>query len=162
RGALAGVADPGGWLAGIARLLTPDGEVVVAETDASRAQRLADLVDWSDAAKLGARVRAAEDALYEDAVRWDDDAWQGWATAAGLTLTATRDVLIHGDQRLSPEAVERWFGTPEAPGAYARALGAALEPDEVTDVAHRYRVRFAGQVVPWRTVVAIGRLSRGG
>jgi hypothetical protein len=76
-----------------------------------------------------------------------------------LTLAAARDVVVHGDQRLGAEAVGRWFGTPDAPGAYARSLTATLEPDEVAEVARRYRLRFAGQVVPWRTVVAVARLE---
>jgi putative ATPase len=162
RGALAEVSDPGAWLAEIAALLTPDGAVLLAETDAARAQRLAPLVDWSDAEALGARVRQAEATLYADVAAWDEARWGGLAAAAGVTLASTEDVVIHGDQRLTPEAVARWFGEPEAPGAYARALAAALSPDEIDEVARRYRLRFAGQVVPWRTVVAVGRLARRG
>jgi len=161
RGALAELDDPAGWLAALARLLTPAGAVVLAESDASRAQRLAALVDWSDAVALGERVRAAEEALYAGAARWDETSWRDLAAAAGLRLAAARDVVVHGDQRLGPDAVARWFGTPDEPGAYARTLATSLEPDEVAEVAHRYRLRFAGQVVPWRTVVAVARLEHG-
>jgi hypothetical protein len=156
------VDDPAAWLAGIAALLTPEGAVLLAENDPARAQRLSPLVDWSDAEELGARVRQAEATLYVDAAAWDEGRWRGLAAAAGLTLASTQDVVIHGDQRLSPEAVARWFGGAEAPGAYARALSAALGPDEIDEVARRYRTRFAGQVVPWRTVVAVGRFVRSG
>jgi putative ATPase len=57
RGVLGELDDPAGWLGGVARLLTPAGAVVLGETDPSRAQRLAALVDWSDALTLGERVR---------------------------------------------------------------------------------------------------------
>jgi putative ATPase len=160
RGALAAVADPQAWLAGLAGLLTADGAVLLAEPDAARAQRLAALVDWSDAEALGARVRACEEALYAGAHAWDEARWAALADAAGLTLAAQLDVVVHGDQRLPAEAVARWFGDAGAQGAYARALAAQLEPAEVEEAARRYRARFAGQVVPWRTVVSVARLER--
>jgi putative ATPase len=160
RGALAAVADGVALLAGLAALLTADGAVLLAETDAARAQRLAALVDWSDAEALGTRVRACEEALYAGARAWDEPHWATLADAAGLTLAAQLDVVVHGDQRISAEAVARWFGAPGAPGAYARALAAELGPTEVEEVARRYRARFAGQVVPWRTVVSVARLQR--
>jgi putative ATPase len=162
RGALAEVDDPAAWLTTMSGLLTPDGAVLLAETDPARAQRLAPLVDWSDAEELGARVRRAEATLYADAAAWDEGRWRKLAVAAGMTLASTQDVVIHGDQRIAPEAVARWFGRPEAPGSYAHALGAELAPDEIDEVARRYRTHFAGQVVPWRTVVAVGRFVRSG
>jgi putative ATPase len=160
RGALAAVADPQAWLAGLAGLLTADGAVLLAEPDAARAQRLAALVDWSDAEALGARVRACEEALYAGAHAWDEARWAALADAAGLTLAAQLDVVVHGDQRLPAEAVARWFGDAGAQGAYARALAGALDAQEVDEAARRYRARFAGQVVPWRTVVSVARLER--
>jgi hypothetical protein len=107
-------------------------------------------------------VRRAEASLYAGAAAWDDGRWRDLAAAAGLTLASTQDVVIHGDQRLAPEAVARWFGSAEAPGSYARALGAELAVEEIDEVARRYRLRFAGQVVPWRTVVAVARCARSG
>jgi hypothetical protein len=160
RGALAETADAQAWLAGLAGLLTADGAVLLAETDAARAQRLAALVDWSDAEALGARVRACEEALYAGARAWDEARWAALADAAGLTLATQRDVVAHGDQRLPAEAVARWFGHAGAPGAYAQALAGELDAQEIDEVARRYRMRFAGQVVPWRTVVSIARLER--
>jgi len=160
RGALAAAADAHAWLAGLAGLLTADGAILLAEPDAARAQRLAALVDWSDAEALGARVRACEETLYAGARAWDEARWGALADAAGLTLATQLDVVVHGDQRLPADAVARWFGDAEAPGAYARALAGELDAQEVDEVARRYRGRFAGQVVPWRTVVSIARLER--
>ena len=160
RGALAEVDDPATLLAGLAAWLTPSGAIVLAETDAARAQRLAALVDWSDAVDLGARVAAREETLYAGARGWDEGRWRALAAAAGLGLASHVDVVVHGDQRLAPEAVARWFGTPASPGGYARALADALDANEVEEVARRYRARFAGQVVPWRTVVSVARLER--
>jgi putative ATPase len=160
RGALADAADAQALLAGLAGLLTPAGAILLAETDAARAQRLAALVDWSDADGLGARVVACEEALYAGARAWDEARWGALADAAGLTLATQFDVVVHGDQRLPAEAVARWFGDAGAQGAYARALAAQLEPAEVEEAARRYRARFAGQVVPWRTVVSVARLER--
>ena len=161
RGVLAAVADPGAWLGGLAPLLTPDGALVVAEPDPRRAQRLAALVDWSDAADLGARVQAAEAQLYTNAaIENAAERLRPLAAAAGLSVASVRDLVVHGDQRIAAEAVERWFGTTEAPGRYAGALAEALAPDEVREVARRYRSRFANQVVPWRTAFEVVRLER--
>ena len=162
RGALADAADAELRLASLAGLLTPDGALLLAETDAARAQRLAALVEWSDAEALGARVRACEEALYAGARAWDEARWGAVAGAAGLALTSHVDVVIHGDQRLPAEAVARWFGDAGSPGAYARALASALDAHEIDEVARRYRARFAGQVVPWRTMVSIARIEAPG
>ena len=161
RGVLGALAEPGAWLADVAALLTPDGALVLAESDPRRAQRLAALVDWSDAADLGARVREAEDRLYEGpSVVGMATRLGSLAAAAGLSLASVRDLVVQGDQRIAAEGVERWFGTREAPGGYAEALAATLAPEELADVARRYRTRFANQVVPWRTAFEIVRLER--
>lgn len=160
RGALATVADPGAWLTSLAPLLTPAGAIVLAETDAARAQRPSALVDWTGSQALGARVREAEEELYRGVRAWDEDRWSELAAGTPLRLAAARDLLVHGDQRIAIEAVERWFGSPAAPGAYARALARVLSADELADVAQRYRTRIAGNVVPWRTTVVVGRFVR--
>jgi hypothetical protein len=163
RGVLGALADPAAWLADVAPLLTPDGALVLAEMDPRRAQRLADLVDWSDAPDLGARVQEAEAQLYADAAaEHPAERVRPLASAAGLTVASVRDLVVHGDQRIAAEAVERWFGTADLPGTYARALAAAIAPDELADVARRYRTRFANQVVPWRTAFEVVRLERSG
>jgi putative ATPase len=161
RAVLGALAEPDAWLAGLAPLLTPDGALVLAEIDPRRAQRLSALVDWSDAADLGARVHRAEERLYADAsVVAVAERVRPAAAAAGLAVASVRDLVVHGDQRIAAEAVERWFGTAEAPGRYAAALAETLAPDEVREVARRYRTRFANQVVPWRTAFEVVRLER--
>ena len=160
RGALAEVDDAAAFLTGLAGLLATDGAILLAENDPGRAQRLAALVDWTGAEALGALVRACEETLYAGADAWDEPRWDELAEAAGLTLATALDVVVLGDQRLGADAVGRWFGTPDAPGAYARALAAELEPPQIEEVARRYRARFAGQVVPWRTVVSVARIER--
>jgi len=159
RGALAETDDAAAWLASLTDLLLPRGSVVLAETDTARAQRLSALVDWEDAPELGARVRACEDALYAAAAPWTRERWIGLAHGAGLALAAHRDVVVHGEQHVAAESIERWFGAAEAPGSYARALANGLDDDEIRDVERRYRARFAGQVVPWRSVVALARFT---
>ncbi len=160
RSALTEVPDAAATLVDLAALLTPEGALLLAEVDAARAQRLSALVDWRDAEALAARVRAAEAKLYEDVTPWNEARWRRLAADAGLSLAASRDVVVHGDQRLSVDAVAHWFGTASEPGRYARALATTLDADELEDVARRYRTRFAGQVVPWRTVVGVARLER--
>jgi hypothetical protein len=160
RSVLADVPDAAAWLADLLELTTPEGAMVVAEVDTARAQRLSALVDWHDAGALAERVRQAEAALYADAAPWDEARWQQLAAEAGLRLTMSRDVVVHGDQRLGTDAVAQWLGTASEPGRYARALRTILDADEVEDVARRYRTRFTGQVVPWRTVVGVARFER--
>jgi putative ATPase len=158
---LADPADPAAWLKSIADVLLPGGEVVLAESDASRAQRLSELVDWQDAPALGERVAAGEASLYTGASAWTEERWRELARASGLTLASHHDVVVHGEQPIAPASIERWFGSPDARGPYAEALSATLGEDEVREVERRFRTRFAGQVVPWRTVVGLARLVRG-
>ncbi|MFO7546215.1 MAG: AAA family ATPase [Trueperaceae bacterium] len=160
RGALTDLLAPAAWLKTVAGLLLPGGEVVLAETDAARAQRLSALIDWSDAPSLGERVAASESSLYAGASAWTEEHWQDLARVSGLTLATHRDVVVHGEQHVAPASIERWFGSQDARGPYAEALSATLRDDEVREVERRFRTRFAGQVVPWRTVVALARLTR--
>ncbi|MDF1524492.1 MAG: hypothetical protein P1P87_16945, partial [Trueperaceae bacterium] len=158
RGALG--ARPEADLRAWADLLRPDGAIVLAQTDGRRAQRLADLVDWSDDPALGARVASAEDGLYADAETWDEPRWRALASAVELRVDEVRELRARGDQRIDPAAVERWFGTAAAPGAYARALASVLDAAGVEDVARRYRRTFTGRVVAWQTTVVVARLGR--
>jgi len=162
RGALAEVDDAAAWLQGVADLLGPGGWLLLAETDAARAQRLSALIDWSDDPGLGERVAVSEDALYAGAAPWTAERWQELALGAGLTLVKHHDVAIQGEQHVAPASIERWFGTRDDPGPYAVALSRALDVSEVREVERRYRARIAGQVVPWRTVVALARFTRDG
>src|SRR5690606_17217329 len=118
-------------------LLLPGGEVVLAETDAARAQRLSELIDWRDAPSLGERVAASEASLYAGALAWSEERWQELARVSGLTLASHHDVVVHGEQPIALASIERWFGSQGARGPYADALSATLDDDEVREVERR-------------------------
>jgi putative ATPase len=157
RDALGGVADEAAWLRALAAWLTPEGRVLLAEVDASRSQRLSALVDWTGDEELGRTVAEAEETLYARPDAWTPARLLALADGAGLAIATHHDVIVQADQRIAARAVDRWFGTDDAPGAYATALAGRLERDRIAEVARRYRTRFADQVVPWRTVVSILR-----
>ncbi len=157
RDVLQHIAEPTAWLRAIASWLTHDGSVFLAEVDASRAQRLSTLVDWSGREALGTAVAEAEATLYGEAPAWTAARLVALAHDAGLADASHHEVVVRADQRISARAVERWFGTAETPGPYAAALAKRLEGAELAEVERRYRTRFADHVVPWRTVVTIVR-----
>ncbi len=161
RGVLGGMDDPASWLRSAATHLSGEGGLVLAETDASRSQRLSALIDWSDDEALGRAVADAEESLYRGETKaWTTERWREVAETSGLQLATLREVSVQGDQRVAPEAVGRWFGDEGQPGPYATALLARLEPAQVAEVERRYRRRLAGQVVGWRTTMVVARLDR--
>jgi putative ATPase len=155
RSTLRSVPEPARWLAELATVMTSGGSVVLAETDASRAQRLSDLLDWSGAEALGEQVLAAEAALYEDgaATAWTPQRLRALAREAGWSDVHVAESSTVSDQRLAAASLERWLGTPDAPGPYVETLRAALGDDLAHAVARRFRAQLTGRVVPWRTTV---------
>jgi putative ATPase len=160
RSALAALSDPAAWLRELGGWLTPGGSVLLAEVDASRAQRLAALVDWGGEEATARAVADAEASLYGQQDSWTRERMLALAAAAGLVSASHHEVIVAADQRIAARAVERWFGTRESPGPYAVALASSLGPVVVEEVARRYRARFADRVVPWRTVVGILQAHR--
>ena len=163
RSLLGSIQEPAAWLEGLGTVTVPGGSIVLAETDASRAQRLSDLVDWSDAEALSEQVRDAEEALYQDGggSAWTPQRLRALAQEAGWSDAVVDDTPVVADQRLAASSLERWFGSEGAPGPYLVALRAALGDDVAQAVARRFRSQLTDRVVPWRSAVVTLRARWG-
>ena len=163
RSVLSSVHSPLAWLEDLATVVAPGGSVVLAETDASRGQRLADLLDWRDAEALGEQVRAAEAALYQDAgaTAWTPKRLRALAQEAGWSDAHVSETSVVADQRLAATSLERWLGSADAPGPYGEALRTALGDELAHTVARRFRAQLADRVVPWRSTVVTLRARWG-
>jgi putative ATPase len=155
RSLLTHLPDAGGWLADLAKLLAPAGQMILAESDTSRGQRLSELVDWSGAEALAARVRAAEAALYRAPTGspWTPERLRSLAQQADLPEVHVREAVVVADQRITAAALERWLGSEGAPGPYRAALLSELGPEQTAAVARRYVSQLRERVVPWRSTV---------
>ncbi len=163
RSVLSSVADPSAWLRELAALLTPRGLVVLIESDASGGQRLSALLDWTDAEALAKEVRAAERVLYcGDGVKqaWTSSRLREVANAAGFDDVQVREAIIVADQRMTAAALDRWFGTRQAPGPYGAAVRTALGDALAETLARRFHAQLAERVVPWRSTVVTVRATR--
>jgi len=151
--------DPAAALTRLAQLLASAGALVLAEVDAAQAQRLAPLIDWGEEVELAARVASAEATLYESSPPWDGARWGLLASAAGLGLEGWRPLVMESEVRLTAAQLTRWFGTRDAPGAYAQALAGALSAGEVARVEARYRQQLLSRTSRWQSVWSIARLQ---
>ncbi len=164
RSVLTSVADPAAWLAELTAVVSPGGALVLAENDVSRGQRLSGLVDWSGAEALAAQVRDAEANLYRDhgdTKAWTAERLRALASEAGWGDVHVREAALVADQRITVSALDRWFGSDEAPGPYRAALRSALGDEVSAAVARRYRAQLTERVVPWRSALVILRAARG-
>jgi putative ATPase len=164
RSALSEVPDPPDWLAALASRLAREGLLVLAEADASRGQRLSELVDWTGAEDLCDAVRTAEAAVY-DAAAAEGGAWtpgrlRALADAVGLAEAQVREHVVVADQRIARASLQRWFGSVDQPGPYRRALVQELDEPGAEEVARRYVAQLADAVRPWRSTVWVLRASK--
>ena len=155
RSVLSGIGDPVRWLAGLGGVMAPGGSVALAEGDSSRAQRLSELIEWTDAEALGEQVRSAEAELYDagETAAWTPQRLRALAEEAGWSDVYVGEAAVVADQRITAAALDRWLGTEDAPGPYGEALRAALGDDSARLVARCYRTQLADRVVPWRSTV---------
>ncbi len=164
RSVLASVSDPCAWLGELGTVVTQGGLIVLAESDVSRGQRLADLVDWSGAEALAVQVREVEATLYRadgETKAWTPERLRTLAREAGWCDVHVQEAAVVADQRITGAALERWFGTDETPGPYGAALRSALGDEVAVAVARRFRAQLRERVVPWRSSVLTMRASHG-
>jgi putative ATPase len=162
RGVLAGLLDPQSFFEALARWSAPGATVALAEPHPRRAQRLHSLVDWRGAVRLGKKVAAAEERIYEagsaSRLRWEPDHAIEAARAAGLEEASAVSHELDSEQRLAAATVEGWFrrGAEGSP-SYADHLRKLLSDEEVDAVEARYRRQLVDRTLPWRSVLVIVR-----
>jgi putative ATPase len=145
-------------LAGLSR---PGGAVSLAETVGRRSQRLYLLIDSARlGSELAEKLRAAEEAIYEDQgdrwVNWDDGVLAAVLEWAGFRDVKVESVESETETRIQPATLDRWFGAAATGerASYRQRLSGALTAEELTRVEALYRGQLTGQTVQWRTVMA--------
>jgi putative ATPase len=166
--ALIDVEDKAAAVGVIAEVLAPSGVVSLADRVPRHTQRLYALVDLGGLdGEVAERLRAAEEAIYDDAgdalVNWGAGDLAALFSDAGFTVVwETEDE--HTDVRVTAGLLDRWFADEGSGGdsgrpSYARRLSAQLSSDEIARVEETFRRQLLNQVVDWRsrTVYLVGR-----
>jgi putative ATPase len=149
----------------LVQLLNSGGRLCLVQVVPHHAQRLYDLIDWSEAPPdLFDRVRQAEERVYADPadplIRWDVDDLLEELRSAGFEDIQVEVERNREGRRITDRYLERWFGsTSEVPageaGTYAGRLSAGgLESDQVEQVAGLFRRQLLNRVSSWRSTFA--------
>ena len=141
-------------LAQLAKLLTPQGHLSLAERIPRHTQRLYQLVDLQELdAAVALRLKQAEEAIYTDPtdpmVNWDVADLVAWATVVGLRV----ETQIEPDPsqlQISAAVLQRWFAPAagERP-SYGQRLAAHLSQPEVVLVQKLFERQLLNQTVTW-------------
>ena len=151
----------------IAKLLKPEGRLVLAEVIPRHTQRLHKLVDLSklndDVVNL---VVEAEEKIYDapddPMVNWDIAELERSFDNAGLTGAEFITETTTDQRQIGIAQVERWFNTTSRENRLTFAqhlLNIGLTPMQVEQVAKVFR-KIAGQVVPWQSTVVFVVINR--
>jgi putative ATPase len=159
-----------GQLAATAGLLRPGGHLSLTETVHRRSQRLHALLDPERSLPaLAARLRAAEEAIYDDPddplVTWAEDDLQATFVASGLDDLAVETQETSSELQITRALLARWFD-PAPYGArpsYAQRLARILSAEEILQTRTAFERALLGRAVPWRTVTiyVVGRKPGG-
>ncbi|KAM3100523.1 AAA family ATPase [Phormidesmis sp. 146-35] len=161
RNALQSASDKAIVLTQIARLLQPQGVLVLAESIPRQAQRLYRLLNptWLEAELLD-RLAQAEEAIYAEAsdprVNWDTDDLQRWFEQAELKVEMhlTRSLT---EIYLTADLCDRWFATHSTPPTYADRLSRYLSPTEISQIKTLFTQRLCHQTVAWESTLMWSR-----
>jgi putative ATPase len=144
-------------IARLAKLLAPDGKIVLVESVPRESQRLYQLLkpDWLNS-DLYDRIVQAEEAIYEQS---DDPKWN-WTPQdlkdqfeqAGFRVTLEIE-RSHTQIYLSQTVCDRWFNSSNQ--SYQQCLSAFLSPDEVLDLRQLFLERLCRQTVLWTSTLVL-------
>ncbi len=143
-------------LVGLQGVLGENGRFCFIQTIPRHTQRLYKLVDWTGHEELGARVAAAEEAIYHAAndplVNWDE---------SDLKAAFGKNVEIVVEQQVEERSItepqlERWFTLADGHRAsYGDHLAAAgISAQELDLLKRLYRRNLVSQVIKWGTQFA--------
>jgi putative ATPase len=149
----------------LAALLKPGGRLVLAEIIPRHTQRLSQLIDWpAPTADLAERVRAAEEAIYQDPldpmVNWDGPDLKTLLDQAGLVRVESIVETMTSQVQINPDQIERWFAPPSpdqrltfAQHLQRPAAAAGVSAAELTTLKRIFEQQLLGQVVPWQSTI---------
>lgn len=137
-------------------ILTPQGQIVLAERLSKQSQRLYEWLSPSLDKTLFQRWQAAEDAIYDvqtgDALlNWGTDDWDKLFQDAGFTVHAEQEISTQ-EIYVTPKLLERWFTPKTKPLSYGDRLRQHLSEQDVGQV-HLLMNQLLHQTLPWRSAV---------
>ena len=156
RNALGALADKEAVVVALHGYLAPQGCVSLVETLARQSQRLYQLFDVQPLGALGARLVAAEEAIYAAAdnprVNWDAADIEQLFAAAGFGAVQVRVEAVQSQRHIEPRHLAHWFNPGgEKRATYARHLTQQLDDGELRQVRKLFEQRLANRTVTWTT-----------
>ena len=134
------------------------GILSLAETVSRHTQRLYELIDLSSlGGDLAARVKAAEEAIYENPddpmVNWDADTLAQLVEGAGFRQVETKVYSSASQVHLTAARLNDWFLVDEKRlrPTYAQHLLQQIEPAELAAVRSLFERQLLNQTVSWRS-----------
>ena len=148
-------------LVGLKRVLGENGRFCFIQTIPRHTQRLYRLVDWSGYEALGAKVAAAEEAIYanpaDPLVNWDEHDLKAAFKKSGLNAELMIERQVE-ERRIAAGELARWFGSSSSSDPrpdYAHRLRAGgLVEDELQQVALVYGRQLRDQMISWHSVLS--------
>ncbi len=148
-------------LVGLKRVLGENGRFCFIQTIPRHTQRLYRLVDWSGYEALGAKVAAAEEAIYanpaDPLVNWDEHDLKAAFKKSGFNVELMIETQVE-ERRIAAGELARWFGSSSSSDPrpdYAQRLRAGgLVEDELQQVALVYGRQLRDQMISWHSVLS--------
>ena len=142
----------------ISRLMAPEGRLSLVENVQRRAQRLSALVPVADDLEgdLGARVLAAEEAIYEDEtnprVNWDADDLVALVGEAGLGEVSCATETYTSSRRITAQQLGHWFNPGgEKHHTFAHYLRCLMDDQELRQVRKLFELELTDKNIQWTT-----------
>ncbi|HEY9616556.1 MAG TPA: AAA family ATPase [Microcoleaceae cyanobacterium] len=152
------VSDQTALLTALTDLLTPQGQVILAETLPRYTQRLYQLLERD---RLGTRLYnrwvKAEEAIYQNPhdpfVNWDVADLTTWCQTAGLTPQIHLEMMTT-EIRVTPALFNRWFSSGSDRPSYQDHLSQHLSEAEITKIREALVTALNQQQVQWASAIA--------
>jgi len=169
RNALAEAGGAEQLFSALARVLAPGAMVVLAEPHARQAQRLHRLLNLPArpevAERLGDRLAAAEEAIYQGASERlgpEPEAVRAAALAAGFSTAQLTLKRITTPQRLSTSTVESWFATGGPKPSYADLIASSFSEAELGELRSLFLGQLAESERAWTSTIYLLQLTAAG
>jgi len=149
----------------LAKLISPGGRLVLAETVQRYTQRFYRLLepDCLDA-QLYKKLTLAEEAIYTDNLdpmfNWDDDNLRDVFASAGLAVKVAIEQNVT-QMYITNSFIERLFTNKNNRLSYAERLAQSLNPEEVDKIRVLFTQYLLNKTVPWETTIAFVKAKRG-
>ncbi|WP_026102957.1 AAA family ATPase [Pseudanabaena sp. PCC 6802] len=155
-------ADKSGAIAILAKFLLPEGAISLHEAIPLHTQRIYRLLETNSIEvnlkpKLYDRWVEAEEAIYQQAsdpmLNWDAGDLERGFTENGLSVQMEVETNI-APMYVTPDLIDRWFGTSETKPTYSDRLRHKLSHADVKSIRDLLALNLMRKSVPWQSTSA--------